>query len=436
LFTLVGVPAGRYTIGFLHPMLDSLGVEPVLREVIVDGRGPLRIDLATPAPAELRAAICGPATGTETGSVIVGVVRDARDRTAAAGASVTGQWLELTLSRDGIQSRSPRVTVTTGANGWFALCNVPGAGTMALVASRGADSTDIIELEVPAGGYLRRELYLGSARLIGPVDSSPGDTLAPRRRRQRTGYGRLSGLVFSLREGGPLAGALVRISDGPQTQTNAHGEWTLADAPDGTRMLEVRAVGYYPERRAVDVVDGAPPIRTELLTMKAMLDTVRITASRMRNSLTGFDDRRRSAFGRYVTPEDVARRQPFGTSDLFRNVPGVRIDLTERGEKYFSVRGIFADRCAPAIYIDGFNMSVLSVDEIDNWVHPDEVAGIEIYAAGTAPAQFQPGLSGCGSIVIWTRLRTTPSNRLSWGRRALTILGLAALGLAARAMFD
>lgn len=435
-FSLADVAAGRYTIGFLHPILDSLGVEPLLKQVIVDGRRPVRVDLATPSPVQLRAAICGPATGTESGAAIAGIVRDARNRAPAAGVTVTGEWLELTITREGVLSRIPRVTVTTGSNGWFAMCNVPGSGTVALIASRGADSTDVIELEVPSGGYLRRELYVGSARIV-PIASMPNaDTLAPPRRPQRTGDGRLSGQVVSAREGNPLAGAQVSIPDGPQTRTNAQGEWALEGAPDGTRMLEVRAVGYYPERRAVDIVDGAAPIRSGLLTMKAMLDTVKITASRVRNNLTGFEDRRRSAFGRYMTPEDVARRQPIVTSDLFRNVPGVRVERTERGDSYFAVRGIFADRCASAVYIDGFNMSVLSVEEIDNFVHPDEVAGIEIYAAGTAPAQFQPGLSGCGSIVIWTKQRVAPSKRMSWGRRGLMVLGLAALALAARTMFD
>jgi hypothetical protein len=36
-------------------------------------------------------------------------------------------------------------------------------------------------------------------------------------------------------------------------------------------------------------------------------------------------------------------------------------------------------------------------------VRPADIAGIEVYAAGQVPAQFQPGLTGCGSIVFWTK---------------------------------
>lgn len=38
-FAIDGVPNGRYLIGFLHPMLDSLGLQPTLRAVtVVDAR--------------------------------------------------------------------------------------------------------------------------------------------------------------------------------------------------------------------------------------------------------------------------------------------------------------------------------------------------------------------------------------------------------------
>jgi hypothetical protein len=56
-------------------------------------------------------------------------------------------------------------------------------------------------------------------------------------------------------------------------------------------------------------------------------------------------------------------------------------------------------------------MRELTADDIDGWVAPDEVAGIEVYMQGTVPAQFQPGLSDCGSIVIWTKRRTGSSGQ-------------------------
>ena len=34
-FALTDVPAGRYTVGFLHPVLDSIGIDAPVREVQV-----------------------------------------------------------------------------------------------------------------------------------------------------------------------------------------------------------------------------------------------------------------------------------------------------------------------------------------------------------------------------------------------------------------
>jgi hypothetical protein len=213
-------------------------------------------------------------------------------------------------------------------------------------------------------------------------------------------------------EGAPLAGALVNIRDGPATRADEQGAWTLVGAPLGTRMLEVRAVGYYPERRGVDVVAGMPPIRTTLPTLKAVLDTVMVTASRVSDRLaSGFATRSRTGAGRYLTPEEIARRRPIVTSDLFRNMPGLQVDRSALGDTFVSMRGIYAERCSPAIYLDGHYMRELTADDIDGWVAPDEVAGIEVYMQGTVPAQFQPGLSDCGSIVIWTKRRTGSSGQ-------------------------
>lgn len=411
-FTLADVPAGRYMLGFFHPMLDSLGLEPTVREVRVDGRGPVHADLAIPSAARLRAAICGAPSGPDLAAVVVGVVRDARTRAPDAGATVTVEWLEISFSvPEGIGRHIEHLVATTAENGWFAMCNVPTAGTMWLMANRGADSTGLIDVHIPAEGFLRRELYLGST----PV----GDE-------------RLSGVVVAAVGGKPLGESQVGIVDGPQTRANDRGEWTLVGAPVGTRMLEVRAVGYYPERRAVDVVAGAPPILTELSTMKAVLDTVRITATRLDPKLRGFEERRRGGLGHYVTPEDVARRNPIVTSDLFHTIPGMYVERSPHSANgnQIMMRGMFDARCAPAIYLDGQYMSILTADDIDSWVAPDEIAGLEVYSAGMAPAQFQVGLGNCGSIVIWSRLRPRSAPPVSWKVRAAMVLGLSALGFA------
>ncbi|MEQ1693104.1 MAG: Plug domain-containing protein, partial [Gemmatimonas sp.] len=172
----------------------------------------------------------------------------------------------------------------------------------------------------------------------------------------------------------------------------------------GTRTLEVRAVGYYPERRAIDVVDGTAPVNVALVTFKSVLETVKISANYLRYSnLAGFRERQRTSVGQFITAADIARRQPITTSDLFRMVSGVYVDRDTEGDATILMRGVFEERCSPAVYIDGSYLSVLNASNLDSFVSPNEIAAIEVYSPTQVPAQFQPGLSGCGSIVIWTR---------------------------------
>src|SRR5437870_4359926 len=163
-FTLDDVPSGRYTLGFFHPMLDSLGLAPMLREVRVENTRAVHADLAIPSAARLEMAICGKPPSAGLGGALIGVVRDARSGVEVADAVVESDWTDLSLVRGQFVPRPAHVAATTRKNGWFALCNVPSPGTITLIASRGIDSTDRIEVPVPAEGFLRRALYLGSVR--------------------------------------------------------------------------------------------------------------------------------------------------------------------------------------------------------------------------------------------------------------------------------
>jgi hypothetical protein len=134
-----------------------------------------------------------------------------------------------------------------------------------------------------------------------------------------------------------------------------------------------------------------------------MLDTVRITAARVTDRQdSGFDTRRRSGLGQYLTGEDLARRGAVVTSDVFRNMAGVRVDGTGLSRQIL-VRSAFGDHCAPAVYIDGMYMWTLSADELDGMVTPPRIRGIEVYNEATTPVEYQRSLSGCGVILIWTK---------------------------------
>ncbi len=400
-FRFERVPDGKYTIGFFHPMLDSLGLEPMLRAVSVSGARDVRADLAIPSSARVRSAICGAAAAGSGGGVTVGFVRDARTREPIADATVIAEWVELSIGAGGMKRRTPRRIVKTRESGWYAACDVPAQGIVQLMASRGADSTDLVEAQVPLEGLLRRDLYVGPAQTVVARMSSDSTALPAS---MHVGSTRMSGRVRANGNGKPLAGASVRIVNGPQARTNDAGEWTITDAPSGTRQLEVRAVGYYPERTVVDVVEGARPAEVYLATFQSVLDTMKVRAKFDRFvEMAGFRDRAKSGLGRFLTADDILRRQPNVTSDLFLSIGGLFVDRPGDLDTKVLMRGLFTDRCTPAIYLHGQVMNDINASDLDAFIRPSDIAGIEVYAAGQAPPQFVPGLSGCGSIVIWSK---------------------------------
>jgi hypothetical protein len=211
--------------------------------------------------------------------------------------------------------------------------------------------------------------------------------------------------VLAADGGRPLPGAQVSVVNGVPTRANANGEWTLTGAPSGTRMLEVRAPGYYPVLRVVDIADGAQPVRVTMSKLAAMLDTLKVTArSGGRAARGGFDERRRSwAMGRFLTAEDIERRRVLTITDLLDQVPGLSRVRGIDGGEVLLMRSAFGESCAPTVYIDGLMMRGLSGADVDTLVRTQDVAAIEVYAESQVPPQFQDALSGCGSIVLWTK---------------------------------
>jgi hypothetical protein len=395
-FQFDSVAPGRYRIGFLHPLLDSIGLEPMIREVVVEANTPRRIDLATPSPGRIRDAMCGKRGSGK--AVITGFVRDARTGQPIAGAAVAADWLELTFEKGGIVRVMPRSDAITKSNGWFALCNVPSDGIMGLFATRGADSTDVLDVHVPDNGFLHHDLFLGGAA-----------------------GGQLSGTVTSVVNGQPIPNAQVIVGSRPPIRANAKGEWSVPDLPLGTRNLEIRAVGFYPERRGVNVTPSGPPVRVSLGSMRAVLDTVRIRAARMQDRHeSGFEERRRRGAGFYLTAQEIAKKNAHSTADLFLGLRGIRIgfasdtmlsdtyalvdaDSMKTTQKRLLMRGISGDVCAPSMFLNGLYIDRVDADDLDTWARPHEIFAIEIYSEATVPVEFQRIGKGCGSIVIWTK---------------------------------
>lgn len=377
------VPAGTYGLGFIHEVLDEIGIEAPLREIQVGSGERRAVALGVPSPAGIREAVCGGRPPGDSTATVTGIVRDPVDHTPMAGVKVSAEWMEIAFSASGISQQVPRITATTGANGWFALCGLP-PGTVMVTARSGADSTDRLEFELRPSEVRRRGLFLGVAA---------------------RGTGRVQGRVVSADGGRALQGVRVTSARGQGTVSDARGDWMLAGIPLGTRMVEFRAVGYYPQRRAVDVVADMTSVEVALSTFQAVLAAVRVEASRTERGDAGafVKRQRRGGMGRFFPAERIREMAPVRTSDLLRTLPGFRGDGSLQMKGNFSDgAGNFDADCTAEVYIDGHLMRGIEAGELDVLVEPENIYGIEVYSTGSPrPQQFEQGLGGCGALVIW-----------------------------------
>lgn len=392
-FRVDSVSAGKYMVGFFHPLLDSLGIEPPLRELLVNRNGTFRTDLAIPSRESFRKSICGAqkSRSGRTDALLFGIVRNANSRNVAVNATVSAEWEEVAIKHNGVVRTAPFVRTTSAHNGWFAICHVPSKGSLTLFAALGADSTERIEFDMSDAGFARRDLYLS-----GPVA-----------RRVSTP---LTGRVIAHDAATPIAGAEVIVAGARSVRTNARGEFAVADAPAGTRMIEVRAVGFFPFRGPVNVIDGTAPLHLELATLKNALATVRVTSHRTSNeNMRDFEFRRKTGIGRFITAAELERRQPVTVSDIFRFIPGMSLaPAADSGvTRVMFRRGAFPEPCTPDIFFDGRPHGSLTSDELDAVAKPTDIKAIEIYVSPNTPQHFNNGTLGtqCGAILIWTKLR-------------------------------
>jgi hypothetical protein len=394
-FEMSDIQPGRYFIAFYHPLLDSLSLELPTRTLEVAAT-PIRVSLAVPSLMTMAAVLCPTTYKNDSTATLIGRLYDATTLGGIAAGTVSVWWREVVVNNTGgLQQRQPRVAAQTSDDGGFAFCAVPANIEFGLAAIRGSDSTDAVDLSVAPGTVLRRDLFVG--RMQRTDSTSPA-------------------MVFRGRvhasDGRPLANASVSVARaGSVARTDDAGRFEMSLATVGTQRVDVRHIGYAATSRVVDFVAGrATSADVTLVSVKQLMDTVRIVGERVYDvDSNGFQKRRKTGMGHYFGPEDVERLHVQHVSDLFYRVPSVRI----RGEgidRIVVMRDFFVNgECVPTVFIDGVRLSEMDVTDIDEWVPPRDLAGLEVYnAPERAPMEFTT-LQGCGALVLWTRRGVRPT---------------------------
>jgi hypothetical protein len=352
---------------------------------------------------------CGPDERPDNVAVF-GEVRDAASGAAIDSVDVIVQWMDLTLERTGLKRLLVSRRALSDKGGHYTLCGVPGGATIVAWAARHDATTGAVFLALGRGpkrldftlDSLARQFAFDSEATRIPVSDAPPAALGTARYRA----------ILRDVSGQSVAGARGRILGRGYVRADANGALTIDSIAGGTQSLEVIAIGYLPERRMVNVALGAaPPDSVVLTSLKSVLDTIRVTAGR---DETGFDRRRYSKLGQFITAADVERENPVNTTNLLRTRDGLRLNFDKNGNVYIVDTGA-SGTCKPTIILDGFRADKASIAHVSgradlDWaMHPEEIGGVEIYNhPGLIPIEFQrwmPHPNVCGAIVLWTRER-------------------------------
>ncbi len=174
-------------------------------------------------------------------------------------------------------------------------------------------------------------------------------------------------------------------------------------------MLEARAVGFEPQRVAVDILDSAETVAEVAMTgLTPTVDTVRVRADRWTQEMAGFESRRKMGGGYFLDDAALSRRNAQFSADILRGVPGVTITPGGAGRDRVTMRGSAgAGTCVPEVFVNGMRTPVPD-GIVDNLVQPQDIRAVEVYSRlGSMPIEYQ-SRNGCGSIVIWTGARRPP----------------------------
>lgn len=237
----------------------------------------------------------------------------------------------------------------------------------------------------------------------------------------------LEGRIVDAETGQPVASAYVAVVTRDRLSTLAtvsgrDGSFSIDVPGEGSYYIYASSLGYKPSADGLFDFepDGWLELEIRLQPDPVLLASITAGVERTDDYLrdVGFYERRDHGFGSHLTGEEVRRRAVFTLVDAIRDLPRVHVggegmaDGTPRTDFATIVMRDGQRVCPPHIFLDGVfvHRGGLRGDfpppdgpaMPDAFVHPMDVAAIEVYPGGVArPPQYAlPG--GCGVILIWT----------------------------------
>jgi hypothetical protein len=413
---LTPVLAGRYRARVSTPLMDSLAMPPVMRDV--ETREDAHADsLNLPLSRDALLAACPKDSVRNGEGMLYGSVRDEGAR-AQQGAAVTVTWqgdfhaVETTASTNLGYTAKTLGTLSDGT-GYWRVCGVPRATPLVVhVATDSGSDVRKIRLE-PNREFAAVDLVVHQVTPIAAREASIAAGLV----RARS----LVEIAVMELGGGPLADATIEIVGDGRTRTvitGPRGRALIPDIAPGLLVVRAKHVGFKQGQLAVTVEPGRNTIPIVLSTASMpTLDTVRVVGDQALHGMRRndeFDTRRlnHSATASF-TREDIIKRNPVDVWQMLTAVPSIRI-VDSAGVTVESTRSLNVNpdmsvsKCYLTVMVDGLVMNAAPQQAFDLRLlpKPEEIHGVEVFAGPSSiPAQYNGAGNNkwCGLIAVWTR---------------------------------
>ena len=225
--------------------------------------------------------------------------------------------------------------------------------------------------------------------------------------------------VVTNANGLPLKGVELSIANSAiKVTSNDSGVYIFESPPTGRVRVLARRIGFKPMEKGFKVEPGQNrQLDFSLEGVPEMLDSVLVMTQQGGTSrMAEFWNRRQLGIGAFVTRADIERRKPYNSTDLLRNVTGVRVigddnpmgrpvitmGRTGIGMRNYRNAASLAGDCRVNYYVDGMWVPAGTFHPDD--ISPVSIEAIEVYrGASEIPPRFRARETACGLIVIWTR---------------------------------
>lgn len=203
--------------------------------------------------------------------------------------------------------------------------------------------------------------------------------------------------------------------------TDARGRFRFGDVVPGRYVMSAEQLGF---RSVGDTLDVVAEVRLDMLIqMSAMpmevAPVVVAVPRRPMGPLRGFDLRRETMSGTFLTRDDIEAANVVEFTDLMRTVPGMRVVPMGAFGSRIVMRG-----CRPDLWLDGTQVSA-AYGDIDSFLRPQDLEAVEIYRGSVVPGEF--GTTQCGAVVAWSRRGQSEPGRRSLKKQLIFAGSLVAL---------